>query len=48
MDRIEIAGLSVAEPLARFLDAEVFPGAGVAARTSGPATPPSCGTSARA
>ena len=32
MDRVEIAGLSVAEPLARFLDAEVFPGAGVAGR----------------
>ena len=30
MDRVEIAGLSVAEPLARFLKAEVFPGAGVA------------------
>ncbi len=30
MDRVEIAGLSVAEPLARFLEAEVFPSAGVA------------------
>ncbi len=32
MDRVEIAGLSVAEPLARFLKTEVFPGAGVASR----------------
>ncbi len=32
MDRVEIAGLSVAEPLARFLETEVFPGAGVASR----------------
>ena len=31
MDRVEIAGLSVAGPLARFLDAEVFPGAGLTA-----------------
>ena len=29
MDRIEIAGLSVAAPLAQFLEADVFPGAGV-------------------
>ena len=32
MDRIEIAGLSVAKPLEDFLVAEVFPGAGVAAQ----------------
>ena len=31
MDRIEIAGVSVAEPLERFLEAEVFAGAGVTA-----------------
>ncbi len=30
MDRVEIAGLSVAEPLARFLETEVLSGAGVA------------------
>ena len=30
MDWVEIAGLSVAEPMARFLETEVFPGAGVA------------------
>jgi malate synthase len=30
MDRVEIAGLSVAEPLARFLEKDVFPNAGVA------------------
>ena len=29
MDRIDVAGLSIAEPLHRFLEAEVFPGAGV-------------------
>ena len=32
MDRIEIAGLSIAKPLGDFLAAEVFPGAGVAAQ----------------
>ena len=32
MGRVDIAGLSVAEPLARFLEADVFPGAGVASQ----------------
>ena len=29
MDRVDVAGLSIAEPLQRFLETEVFPGAGV-------------------
>ena len=29
MDRVDVAGLSIAGPLQRFLDGEVFPGAGV-------------------